>query len=202
MLPVEVQWERRTVTSRGHLQTSECRLRCGACRCPTREWCWNLDDAWPATARLPLPAPQRGQRPLRAARSPYLTVPAVRRCGLLGHREAVGAAGSRPLERDAPQLQWDLQHQPAGPQLLPAGVRGCHRRRDPGWCSEATMGFYRGFLFCWNCGVDYRWVIYSAFTDFTDLCVHLDAGMCHLNTCCETCISPFHTKIKCMAKLM
>lgn len=21
------------------------------------------------------------------------------------------------------------------------------------------MGFYRGFLFCWNCGVNYRWVM-------------------------------------------
>lgn len=164
LLPGEVEPQSRTVTSRGYLQTSECRLWCGACRCPTREWCWNLDDAWPATARLPLPAPQRGQRPLRFARHPHFSVPAVRRCGLLGYREALRAAGSRALERDAPQLQWDLQHKPAGAELLPAGVRGCHRRRNPGWRSEAKMGFYRGFLFCWNCGVDYRWVISAAFT--------------------------------------
>lgn len=25
------------------------------------------------------------------------------------------------------------------------------------------MGFYRGFLFCWNCGFDYRWVIRMTF---------------------------------------
>lgn len=89
---------------RGRTHTRERRLRWGACRCPTREWCWNSDDAWPATAGLPLPAPQRGQRPLRAARPPHPGVSAVRRCGLLGHREALGAAGSRSLERDAPQL--------------------------------------------------------------------------------------------------
>lgn len=155
-MPAEVPRGSRTVTSRGHLQTSECRLRCGVCRCPMREWCWNLDDAWPPTARLPLPAPERGQRPLRAARRAHRPVPAVRRCGLLGHREAVGAAGSRPLERDAAQLQRDLQRQPAGPQLVPAGVRGCDRRGDPRWRAAATMGFYGGFLFCWNCGVNYR----------------------------------------------
>lgn len=56
MLPAEAQWQSGTVTSKRHLQTSD-RLRCGACRCPTRVWCWNLDNACPATARLPLPAP-------------------------------------------------------------------------------------------------------------------------------------------------
>lgn len=141
----------------------ECRsLRlCWAGRCPLRWWCWNLDNAWTATARLPLPSRKRRQRPLRASCHPNYTVLAVRCCGFFRNRKALGAPSPRALEQGTFQLQRDVQHQPPGSERSPSGLRGCYRCRHSSWFFKTKMGFYRSFLLCWDSRVNYRWVASS-----------------------------------------